>query len=214
MTWAAVGIGALIGGGTAAISGGNVLEGAALGGLTGGGGAYMNGLLAGSASGAAGAAGAGGAVAPGAASASEGMFSNLLGTGAGKVPMYGETMTTAASNAGFTPSQMGSLSKEGMDSMLINSQNMTMPAPSFMDKMSGFMPGEVDPNRPEGALARDALPKEKAGFGQQLTSGLLRESPLLKPNERQTPTPASGPALSRPAPQPAGNMYKFDRWRK
>ena len=90
-----------------------------------------------------------------------------------------------------------------------------MPAPSFMDKMRGLMPGEVDPNSPEGALARDALPKEKAGYGQALTSGLLATAPLLSPNKRQERPPASGPALSRPAPQPAGNMYmKFDRWRK
>jgi len=188
MTWAAVGIGALIGGGTAAISGGNVLEGAALGGLTGGGGAYMNGLLAGSASGAA---------------------------GAGAVPELGQSMAGAAAEQGLTPSAMGAMSADQMNAMQLATGNMTAPAPSFMDKMSGFMPGEVDPNSPEGALARDALPKEKAGFGQKLTSGLLSKAPLLKPNERQTPTPASGPALSRPAPQPAGNMYmKFDRWRK
>jgi len=186
MTWAAAGIGALIGGGTAALSGGDPLKGALLGGVTGGGGAYMNGLLSSSASGAAGA-----------------------------VPELGQSMAGAAAEQGLSPSAMGAMSADQMNAMQLATGNMTAPAPSFLSKMQGLLPGEVDPNSPEGALARYVLPKERAGYGQELTSGLLSAAPLLTPNEKQERPPASGPALSRPAPQPAGNMYmKFDRWRK
>jgi len=124
-------------------------------------------------------------------------------------------MAGAAAEQGLSPSAMGAMSADQMNAMQLATGNMTAPAPSFLSKMQGLLPGEVDPNSPEGALARYVLPKERAGYGQELTSGLLSAAPLLTPNEKQERPPASGPALSRPAPQPAGNMYmKFDRWRK
>lgn len=206
MTWAAAGIGALIGGGTAYATGGNVLEGAALGGVTGGAGGYLQGANTGATS---------GLLAPG-ASMSPAAAEEVARASA--APILEQGGTTAGINTGFAsmPNLPTAVDQFGPEAALQGLQGMPnalspYEASQLPQGITGS--GMTQASMEEGLLK--ALPAEKPGFQQKLTTGLLDNAGALMPQQDDTPAPSPGPRLQASPLTGPENMYaKFSRGRR
>lgn len=206
MTWAAVGIGALIGGGTAYATGGNVLEGAALGGVTGGAAGYMNGLGSGATSG----------LLADSASMSSSAAEEVARASA--APIIEQGGTTAGINTGFAsmPNLPTAIDPFGPEAALQGVQGMpNAMSPFEASQLPQGIPGSgMTQASMENGLLK-ALPDEKPGFQQKLTTGLLDNAGALMPQQDDTPPPASGPSLQASPIKGPENLYaKFHRGRR
>jgi len=180
-------LGAGVGGATASLSGGNVLQGALMGGLTGGATAGLGGL----------AGGAGGVA--GSATAS-GAGSTLGGAGAIAFPVSAGTSfatplaTGLTSGAGsiainpalsrFMPSIPSPINQVPMGAMPF--QVGTVPSglgPTVIAGQTGVMQGAMEVAKPGmmdsfmkyGDVAKQMMPKQQQKQGQQLTPGRVRQ---------------------------------------
>jgi len=208
MTWAAAGIGALIGGGTALATGGNVLEGVALGGATGGAGSMISGAGAG--------AGATNGLLAESASLTPSAATEVARASA--APIIEQGGTTAGINTGFAsmPNLPTAIDPFGPEAALQGVQGMPNAISPFEASQLGQgIPGSgmTQASMEEGLLK--ALPDEKPGFQQKLTTGLLDNAGAFMPQQDDTPPPASGPRLQASPLKGPENLYaKFNRGRR